>query len=354
MPLTTDQENCLEQIKGNAGIISTTGSKINGLRLGRGAITLGVLNNPSLNILAKIFFKAEIETPVYTSLIHDTTTNIITISYMSTPPRWALEDTKIEDLQTELQNFIYDDDHKVKLFQKMYRYRNDILQYKLADKANEERVKKLNSQANNYDFFNRAKHYYDDANSETLVNNPLFREFALTQFDLILPNIQNAIPLMMHNQIRAMNTETLRNQYRDMHVEVKGMAFTKTQSANSHQFNIGLAHRDDVEPGCCTGCSAEFEAVTSVTGDIFNRTGDFRQNFPPKNYQPSPLVTSEEDIFKNYTAIINQRLTETQNTHAGHVIYDPNHSFFDAADQVINPPLQDVQALGDMVVDQVL
>lgn len=336
MPLSEAEQNCLNYIKSDAGVVSTAGKIMVRNELGRGNRTAGTLTDARLDILSRVFFKAELKNPLYTCLISDQTNKFV-LSYMSEPPRFALRDDQVTTIRHELQNFTYDDDHKINLFKIMYRCRNDILQQKLIEHTKAERVKFLKSEENNFDFFKKAQDYYNEVESEEILSDLLFDQFAKNYFDELLPNIQDALNLLPADaEIHVMNTLALSGAYEAIHVEVKGVHYFQEQIApTSHIFEIGLAYKHyNKQGGCCAGCSAEFRAVSAVNPDYhFHRTGDFCYNFPPNKYQPSPLITTDPEDFRSFAKIIYQSLSSAKEDYA-ELAAITDHPFFTSFDFV--------------------
>ncbi len=329
--MLSDMEQLLLHISGNDGIVSKVGQAISSN--GRGDLTsYDSRNAENLNLLSRVFFKAEIDSPVYTSLVQSG--NNFVLSYMGSPPRYALCDDKIKELHYIISRFTGDDGSKIQLFQKMYECRNDILQQKLMDRLKCENQKKRKGEDNNFDFFNKAKNYYkpDDSFKEIL-NHELFRQFVLENFDSILPmqNFLEAVELVVNNNDNVrfdyMNTKDIMEKYRGVHVEVKGIDHLKTINPEAKEFYVGLANKNNSVPGCCAGCTSELNAVSNVINDYsFLRTGDFYQNFPPANYQPSPLVTTNPDVFQKFIDLINELLISVIRNSSNESLLD--HSFF--------------------------
>lgn len=330
MPLSDIEQRCLNYISGDDGIVSSVGKAVS--INGRGDITRYEMSNAkSLNILSRVFFKAEIKSPVYTSLIQNENYKIV-LSYMGCPPHHGLQNDQVEALYNIIKYFEGDDTGKIQIFRKMYECTNDILQQKLIDRCKEEQVKMRKGQTNDFDFFNKAKDYCkNETHAQEILDHPLFRQFALENFDVILPNFQLAADLLRENFSGIdylMNTKSLATLYGSMHVEVKGIHYLQQEYPDSRIFTLGLAKKDNKEPGCCVGCATELNAVSRIKGEyLFDRTADFMQNFPPKNYKPSFLVTEESSVFQEFARNIRTSLNTTITTNPGNELL-LDHPFF--------------------------
>ncbi len=343
MPFTTQQMTaCLDSINGDSGIVSSIGR----VPHKRGKIDVKSTSCVAFDTLTKIFFKGP-EPTVYVAIIHNITTNEIHISYPGKPldpqrphivPR-ALNQDMVNELLGVLRNVISNPtiEMKIQLFQEMYNKGNDLLIQQLINKQEEEKHKLKARQPN--DFKVLQKMLQRDMLPQTLeeiLTNKKVQEIASSLIDKIF-NIQElAITL---EQIREQQiivvpyTPDQIHSYHGVHVEVKGIHFAKIQSANSTKFNIGLARRDNDTPGCCAGCSSEFDALSEVKQHIINRSADFSFNFPTKNYQVSQNVTKDHDIFTSFIKILytkcNMMIQDSAYIHLG------EHDFFNQAIEML-------------------
>ncbi len=344
MPFTVQQMKAyLDSINGDNGIVSSIGK----IPHTRGDINVKSRSCAAFDTLTKILFKGP-EPTVYVAIIHNITTNEIHISYPGKPldpqrpniiPR-ALDQDMVNELLEVLRNVISNPtiEMKTQLFQEMYNKGNDLLIQQLINKQEEEKHKLKARQPN--DFKLLQKMLQRDILPQTLeeiLSNGKAQEIASSLIDKILSNVQElAITLGQLGEQQIIVVPYAYDQthsYHGVHVEVKGIHFAKIQSDDSTKFNIGLARRDNGTPGCCAGCSSEFDALSEAKQHIINRSADFSYNFPPKNYQVSQNVTNDPDIFTSFIKILhakcNAMIQDSAYMHLG------DHAFFNQAIEIL-------------------
>lgn len=308
MKLTGLQEECLRSIKGDKGIVCCV-SKIVG---NSGKFVPTGDNLIFYDELARVFFKASYIAPLYTSVIG--VDNQIYVSYVGKPPVRAM--TK-EDVSILVDVICKEGSSGVDLIKFMCRTRNDILQNILILRAKQEKAKLHAGKDNQYEFFSKVKNFYTDSKSE-LLEDPIFNSFASETFQQIFTDFAGLQSFLRDKKVDVIEyTDSKDHPYFGVHVEVKGIHFAKSQlqHKDSKVFNIGLAHTNKLEVGCCTGCDAELNAfalVKNLAGENpkyeFHRSGNYPENFAKINYQPSQLVTGEANsIFIEFAKDISSR-----------------------------------------------
>jgi len=310
MPFLSEKDHSLlELINGDSGIVSTAGK----IPHERGDF---VSINPeceAFNLLSKVFFKGP-EPTIYISVIYDCNTRKLFVSYPGKSSKRALTQEKVTRLFEKLSEVLtYDNiEAKIALFAEMYSYNNDIIMNKLIKQRKEELVKKRKGEPNEFDLINQLQPGLGMQLLWELLAQDGFKDLVERIFDSVLPQLDKiekievkAVEVMPH-------TTGPDDKYYGIHVEAKGIHYARSQSPDTEEFSIGLARRDDKEPGCCAGCSSEFNAIEALGAIVVRRSGDFPYNFPPKNYTVSQNISEAElSTLVRFVDYITQKLIDT-------------------------------------------
>lgn len=312
-------------INGNSGVVSLLGK----YRVDQG-LNQGIEKpiNPDecerLDVLTKCFFKGPLPT-IYVSIIQNFSTNELYISYPGAPNKKlvnsrALIPEAVNEILSKLLPVLQDPsvENKYLLFREMYLKGNDHVMQRLLDKKWEEEKKFRCKKENNYKHIKLVVEKLElflYQNNPTLLDSfvkseqGIMKTFFADFIDELFPNISILTKINLDN-IRVMEYTTGNtDKHWAVHVEAKGIYYATKEIPNAvpGEFRVGLAKRDDTLPGCCAGCSSEFDALKHYNYTIM-RSRDFPENFPPQNYVASSNVSEDHGIFAKFIESLHSKI----------------------------------------------
>lgn len=288
--VTGGVEACLNAIQGDGGLVSFIGRN---QPLNRGAPDSrhSTATTQMLDNLTKVFSKG----PIYTSIVQvpkagidDRSSGRLYISFMGTPPNFGLDQSKVNQAYGLLKKAALSKslEDKTELFRQLIDNGNPIVR-NLHDEYRRSIADEIRQLPSSREHDNQERDLRDARRSVT--------SFAEASFDRFLSDraLDEIHAARLDSEITVAPHVPHNPRYQGVHVEVKALEYARWRKQHATKFNIGIARSEEAgrDPGCCAGCTLEFDTLGEL-GFQIDRTTDFPTNFPKTNYQPSANMTT--------------------------------------------------------------